>query len=213
MSEQNKRMSYSADELKKLKPEFMKKYVMNLQGKDFMTYNGLIELAKEKGLKELKVDIIQFPNASNYDTAIAQATAVGYEVVNGENVEVTYIEVGDANASNCNKMVGKHYIRMAATRAKGRALRDFLGIDMVMSEELGGDAYEDNDPAKKGCTQAQMEKIGALMTEGGISKEEMRDLAKQVCGTPDVKTYTMAMADHLIKALIKEVEFRAAKNQ
>lgn len=213
MSEKNVRVSYSADELKKLKPEFMKKYVTNLQGKDFMTYNGLIELAKEKGLKELKVDIIQFPNASNYDTAIAKATAIGYEVVNGENVEVTYVEIGDANASNCNKMVGKHYIRMAATRAKGRALRDFLGIDMVMSEELGGDAYESNDPAKKRCTQPQMEKVSELMTQGSITKDEMRDLAKQVCGTPDIKTYTMAMADHLIKALIKEVEHRAAKNQ
>lgn len=213
MSEQNKMVSYSVDELKKLKPEFMKKYVMNLQNKDFMTYNGLIALAKEKGMKSLNVHIVQYPNASNYDTAIAQATVVGYEVVDGEKMEVEFTEIGDANASNCNKGVARHYIRMAATRAKGRALRDFLGIDMVMSEELCDDPYESNDPTKKRCTQPQMEKVSELMTKGGITKEEMRDLAKQVCGTPDVKTYTMAMADHLIKALIKEVEVRAAKNQ
>lgn len=208
MSEQKALVSYSQDTLRRLKPEFMKKYVMNLQGKDFMTYNGLVELAKEKGLKSLKVEILQYPNASNYDTVVAQATAIGYEVIDGERVEVEFTEIGDANASNCNKLVGKHFIRMAATRAKGRALRDFLGIDMVMSEELGGDAYEDNDPNKKRCTQAQMEKVSELMSTGGITKDEMRELAKKVCGTPDVKTYTIAMADHLIKALIKAIEYK-----
>ena len=204
---------YSEEDLRKLKPEFVKKYVTNLQGKDFMTYNGLVALAKEKGLKGIDVEVVQYPCAANYDTAIVKATVIGYEMVDGEKTEVIYTEIGDANAGNCNKMVGRHYIRMAATRAKGRALRDYLGIDMVMSEELGGDAFESNDPAKKHCSQAQMDKIAELMRAGNISKEEMRELATRVCGTPDVKTYTMAMADHLIASLIKQVEYKNTQNQ
>lgn len=179
-----------------LKPEFKAKFVKNLQGKEFMTYNGLISLAKEKGVKSMTSRILQFPNADNNNTIIVEAIVVGYEEINGTETEVTYTGIGDANVGNCNKQVGQHFIRMADTRAKGRALRDFLGIDMVMSEELGGDSKE---PAK--ITKAQSDLIGKLFEEKGIAKADRKSVAEQSCGTSDFKVYTQDMGDKLIKYL------------
>ena len=44
---------------------------------------------------------------------------------------------GDATPSNVTKKVAPHFRRVALTRAKSRALRDALNIDMVAVEELG----------------------------------------------------------------------------
>lgn len=186
-------IAYSQDTLK---PEFKAKFVKNLQGKEFMTYNGLIALGKDKGIKSMTSKILQYPSDNNNNTIIIEASLVGYEEVNGKLEEVTYTGIGDANTGNCNKQVGQHFIRMADTRAKGRALRDFLGIDMVMSEELGGDAYA---PAK--ISKAQSDLVGRLFEEKQIPKTERKTFAEKTCGTGDFKQYTQEMGDKLIKAL------------
>lgn len=186
----------SKNQSQNLKPEFKQKFVKNLQGKEFVLYNGLISLAKDQGILSLTSKILQYPNADNNNTVIVEATVVGYDEVNGEKVQVTYTGVGDANVGNCNKMVGAHFIRMADTRAKGRALRDFLGIDMVMSEELGGDAY-----TAPMVTKAQTELIGKLFEEKKVAKSERKAFAEKTCGTGNIKEYTKDMGDKLIKAL------------
>lgn len=63
-------------------------------------------------------------------TAIASAT------VTGKDGEV-FSDVGDASPSSCSSKLVPHLIRMASTRAKARALRDFTNIGMCSVEELG----------------------------------------------------------------------------
>ena len=110
----------------KLNPEF----IMSLQGKDFIKYNGLLDLAHQKGLIKMDVEIVQYPTADNGNEAVCRAIA---ETRFGER----YVDIGDASPKNTNKMIASHIIRMASTRAKARCLRDLTNIGMTCVEELG----------------------------------------------------------------------------
>ncbi len=129
----------------KIAPEFVK----NIDGKDFVVYAGLLDKAHNIGINQLQVEAIQLPMEENNYTAVCKASCYGKD---GK----VFIEVGDANPSNCNSKVAKHIIRMAATRAKARALRDYTNIGMTCLEELGDNddiladrAYPKQRPARK----------------------------------------------------------------
>lgn len=110
-----------------IKPEFIE----TIDGQDFVTYRGLLDLAHQAGLIRIEVNVLQYPTADNDQTAIVQAEA---ETETGR----LFIDVGDANPANCNARVSRHLIRMASTRAKARALRDLTNVGMTALEELGG---------------------------------------------------------------------------
>jgi len=114
-----------------------KKYIKNLQGKDFVLYAGLLDVAHNLGLTGIKTEIWSHDD----NQTIVKATAT---MKDGKSFD----GIGDADKSNVNSMIAKHRIRMAETRAKARALRDACNIDMCTVEELGG---EDNTstPADK----------------------------------------------------------------
>lgn len=109
----------------RINPQFIK----NLQGKDFVLYSGLLDLAHQKGLIKLDVEIIQHPNADNGNEAVCRAVA---ETRSGE----MYTDIGDASNKNTNRNIANHILRMASTRAKARALRDLTNIGMTCFEEL-----------------------------------------------------------------------------
>ncbi len=101
---------------------------MKVQGKDFILYSGLLELAWERGLKLITTDVIQLPSEENGFYAAAKA-----EVQTDDGI---FSGIGDASPDNVNITIRPHLLRMAETRAKARALRDAVGIDMVAYEEL-----------------------------------------------------------------------------
>lgn len=111
------------------KPKINEEFIKQIDGKDFVLYSGLLDLAHQKGLKKLNVEVIQYPGQENSNTCICKATAIFNE---GEE----YSDVGDANAINCNPKVSKHLIRMASTRAKARVFRDATDIGMTCLEEI-----------------------------------------------------------------------------
>ena len=102
----------------------------SIQGKEFVLYAGLLDLAHKKGLKKLIVEILQYPNQENGNTAVCRAVA---ENAGGE----IFTDIGDANPVNVNKKIINHIIRMASTRAKARCLRDMTNIGITCLEELG----------------------------------------------------------------------------
>ena len=110
--------------------EVDKRHVVKLQGKDFITYDGLLDMAHQMGLISIKTELV------GKDPYIFKATA------RTESQE--FDGYGDADNDNVNKMIAKHKIRMAETRAKARALHDLTNVGMCSVEEMGGDAdYSD----------------------------------------------------------------------
>jgi predicted nucleic acid-binding Zn finger protein len=110
-------------------PKLDDRFITSIKNKDFVLYVGVLDLATQKGLLKLEVELLQFPTKENGNEAICRAVA------EGKHGEV-FSDIGDANPNNCHSMIAKHLIRMASTRAKGRALRDMCNIGIACIEEL-----------------------------------------------------------------------------
>lgn len=125
------------------KPKLDDRFIMNIKGKDFVQYAGLLDLAHQYGLVKLEVEHLQFPTKENNQIAICRAVATSK---NG----AVFSDVADADPSNVNKMIAPHILRMASTRAKARALRDMCNIGITSLEELGSldDVLEENGQTK-----------------------------------------------------------------
>ncbi|HLR21150.1 MAG TPA: hypothetical protein VK087_04015 [Tissierellaceae bacterium] len=153
------------------------KFLIKLQGKDYVTYEGLLDLAHQKGLLSLKVEIIQVPHKENNMTAICKAIA--------KTDKEIYVDIGDANPQSVNGALIPHIIRMASTRAKARALRDLTNIGMTAVEELSfddgindeKDVYQVDEPP----TKRQLETVKGLAEDANF-KVNYDTLTKRTAG-------------------------------
>ena len=128
------------------KAKLDERFVMEIQGREFVKYSGVLDLAHQKGLQSIQVEVIQFPTKDNGLEAVCKA------IVESRHGDM-FIEFGDANPKNTNQKIVNHILRMAATRAKARALRDFTNIGMTCLEELADldeatDEKNDNSRAR-----------------------------------------------------------------
>ena len=101
-------------------------HTCTLNKKIYVLLSGLLKLAHENGLREIKTEIIEHDREQKY--------CMFRSVVSGERG--TFTGHGAADPSNCNKMVAGAYIRMSETRSIVRALRWYLGICMTAKDEL-----------------------------------------------------------------------------
>jgi len=108
------------------------KFIVSLKGKDYPTWPGVLDAATKAGLKSIATRPIQVPSAENGHMAIVAARA---EFEDGRVFE----DLGDASPANCSAMIATAALRMASTRAKGRALRDAINVGQTMWEELPDD--------------------------------------------------------------------------
>ena len=107
------------------------RFMQRIGDRDFVRFEGLLDLAHRQGLSDVQTDLVQAPAEDNGQVAIVTArvtTECG-----------TFSGIGDACRGNVNKMILPHIIRMAETRAVARALRLACNIGMCSVEELGGD--------------------------------------------------------------------------
>lgn len=120
------------------KPKINEKFIINVQGTDFVKYEGLLDLAHQKGLKSIYTEILQLPDETNGNTCIVKAIC---KTENGE-----FHGIGDAAPNSVNRMITPHLIRMAETRSKARALRDLTNVGMTALEELGeNESFKSNN--------------------------------------------------------------------
>jgi hypothetical protein len=115
--------------LEKRKPKLDERFIIEIEGKEFVTYPGLLDLGHQKGILKIEVETVQIPTKENDHFAVCKAIVISKT---GE----TFTDVGDANPVNCSSRVSKHLLRMASTRAIARALRSFTNIGMTCLEEL-----------------------------------------------------------------------------
>lgn len=122
-----------------------KDWIVSLGGKQYATWPWVLDEAHKRGLFGTKTELVQIPSEENGHCAIIKATAFFGPATVGEDGAATaaaFEAYGDASPKNVNSKVATALIRMAETRAKGRALRDACNIGMTLKEELGPDTDE-----------------------------------------------------------------------
>lgn len=165
----------------KLSDEFFDNFVEDkVRGdSDYVKVEGLVALAHEKGYRGKTSDIIQTPSKENGLTAIVKVGVKGiyYDKYTDEIKEGIWEAIGDCSPTSApNKFIAVHAIRMAETRALGRALRDYLNMAVVCGEEMGGLLEQEE------MTTAQRNTIKSLLSSKKIDQEEMQDYLVEVIG-------------------------------
>jgi hypothetical protein len=149
--------------LEKRKPKLDERFIITLEGKDFVTYPGLLDLGHQRGILKIEVEPVQLPTKENEHFAVCKATVISK---GGE----TFVDVGDANPANTNSRVAKHLLRMASTRAIARALRSMTNIGMTCLEELADYSDAIGNTAPK--AQAKVKKMPQKSTPQKEEKKE-----------------------------------------
>jgi len=182
-------------------------FLIQRNGKIFVLYAGLLDLAHERGLRDIRVELVQAPSAENSFVAIAKAIVT---VAHNDTFAI-FEEIGDASAANTSKAIAPHIIRMAATRAKARALRDAMNIGVTALEELKGDGEsapeisDDDTPfegdALRDAPSASRASSGREATEKQIAY--LTTLCTKAKTTPSAMGFdgTMDSASALIESL------------
>jgi hypothetical protein len=136
-------------------------------GNTYILYGGLLDLAHRKGLEEIETEFIQIPSAENGQVTIIRATARGEEG--------RFQGIGEASPEDGNPVARKHPIRMAETRAKARALRDYDNIEGAVDEsevQIPGEIEEilpNNEPTEDVVEAVDPDEIEGV-EKGGAQK-------------------------------------------
>lgn len=164
-------------------------HVITLNGKSYPLFAGILAEAHERGLQSIETTLVQVPTADNEHTAIMKATVT---MKDGS----TFTDYADASPRNTSARVATALLRLASTRAKGRALRDAVNVGDTMLEELPDIEEErhagSGSRAPSGRTAGS---AGSARTTGSPSAPpaEARDGAgAEMFTAPNGKAYTRA---------------------
>ena len=162
-------------------------FLVERDGRRLVLYGGLLDLAHERGLKEITTALVQVPSELNGMTAIVHATVV--------TVQGTFTGLGDANPANVGPGMVPHLIRLSETRAKARALRDAVNIGVAAVEEFGPDGAGEPDDSPRpaapphepaaGAPAPTARVTGVLEPDGRATEPQyrlLRELAGRVSG-------------------------------
>lgn len=112
-------------------------HFLNLRGKRYVLYEGLLDKAHEEGLHGIETELVQVPTEENRQTAIVKAKII----VERNSTYQTFTGYGDASPteeadSRRKGPASTAPIRLAETRAKARALRDAVNVGTTSLEEI-----------------------------------------------------------------------------
>ena len=123
-------------------PRFSRDFLIERQGKEHVLYAGLLDEAHRRhGLKGIRTQLVQAPSPENGRVCICYAEV---EVERG-----VFTGIGDASPDSVGRNIVPHFIRMAETRAKARALRDAINVGGAAFEELADELQAEDLPAPR----------------------------------------------------------------
>ena len=135
-------------------------HVISLSGNHYVKYSGLVAIAHMKGIKGIKTEILIQDVISEDRIQEEQIEENGIKTIiktvktcrvmirttvfglDGEE----FTSIATATQYNLKKNMLPYIYEMAETRAKARALRDFVGIGLTAWEELP--EYEPERPQR-----------------------------------------------------------------
>lgn len=158
------------------------RHLITLSGKQYVTYEGLLDEAHRRGLVRIATELLQTPGEHNGWTAVCRA-----EIELAGEPPRHFSGLGDASPQSVSRAIAPHLIRMAETRAKARALRDAVNVGITALEELGDDTAPEvplrviasRQPEK---ARAQLAEIDAEMARAGMDAEAGRAYLKERFG-------------------------------
>lgn len=107
-------------------------HIIVLQGKKYVTHQGLLAAGHDMGLVSIKSEILQMSMSENW--AVVQATVT---LIPDGNDEIRIFQgIGDGTKANLPVHMQSSFLRMAETRAINRALRLATKNGMTSIEEL-----------------------------------------------------------------------------
>ncbi|MBI4733878.1 MAG: hypothetical protein HY779_03540 [Rubrobacteridae bacterium] len=104
------------------------KFIKKIQGKDFVLFEGLLEMAHGEGLKRVETQLLQIPRDDNGMLAIVSAVV--------ETEKGVFSALGDASPGSAEPPMRPHLVRLADTRAIARAMRIAVNVGMTAVEEM-----------------------------------------------------------------------------
>jgi len=140
------------------------KTIEGLEDKDLVILlGGIKELAQIRGFKSVRY-LIHSPSP---DYVIATCSINWIPNFETENNPVVFSALGDASPINTTSF-GRNYLGpIAENRAFVRAVRNFLKINIVSQEEIGGAASQETPDASSSL-------LKDIMTQNGISFEKIK---------------------------------------
>lgn len=117
-----------------------REFIVERQGRSFVLYAGLLDLAHSQGLQSIRTELIQIPSEDNGRASICFATVT----MKHDGIETQFTGIGDANPANVPVAMQQCLIRMSETRAKARALRDAVNVGVASLEEMADDEPHSN---------------------------------------------------------------------
>lgn len=104
------------------------RFTKKIQGKDFVLFEGLLEMAHAEGLKRVETQLLQAPHKDNGMLAIVRAVI--------ETDKGIFSALGDASPESAERPMQPHLVRLADTRAIARAIRIAVNVGITAVEEI-----------------------------------------------------------------------------
>jgi hypothetical protein len=178
--------------LEKKRPKLDERWIIEIEGNQFVKYAGLLDYAHQIGISSIEVEPLQLPTKDTENFAICKATVVS-------KLGESYTDVGDASPANCNAKVAKHLLRLASTRAIARALRSFTNVGLTALEELAdlNDVLPNNSAKAKSKTRkpASKKPKAAKAAESKTKPDQSVSSGKSSSQDDQVKTEDPANLD------------------